>query len=158
MNKTAFVFVMFVAAASAISLSRKVDTLSEATGVVNFRRCGGLGTPLQLRISDCVGNCSFEPGKIYNCEADFMPSSAAPSLTLRVEICMTSGLCMQIINAELPGSSVQPGMIYTARYSLVPNDILSGQTVEFRGQIVHTNNQIVEICLAADVIILIPVG
>lgn len=31
----------------------------------------------------------------------------------------------------------------------VPNDILAGQTVEFRGYITHTDNQLLEICVSA---------
>lgn len=39
-----------------------------------LRRCGGLATQRQLRISGCDGYCRFTPGQIYNCENDFMPS------------------------------------------------------------------------------------
>ncbi|XP_021962078.1 uncharacterized protein LOC110857773 isoform X3 [Folsomia candida] len=117
-------------------------------------RCGGLATQLQLRISDCDGYCRLMPGTLYNCENDFMPSSASPSLTLRVEICMNAGFCTVIINTELPNSSVQPGFVYTAKYSVVPNDILSGQTVEFRASILHTDSLRIEVCVAADIDIL----
>ncbi|OXA44683.1 uncharacterized protein LOC110857773 isoform X4 [Folsomia candida] len=117
-------------------------------------RCGGLATQLQLRISDCDGYCRLMPGTLYNCENDFMPSSAAASLSLRVEICMNAGFCTVIINTELPNSSVQPGFVYTAKYSIVPNDVLSGSTVEFRASILHTDNLRVEVCVSADVDIL----
>jgi hypothetical protein len=148
------------ATASAIhgaSLVKKEVAPFDATilGVVNpAHRCGGVGTPLQLRISNCEGRCQLVPGQIYNCEKDFMPSSAAPSLTLKIEICMSAGFCMVILETELPNSSVQPGFIYTAKYSIVPNDILSGQTVEFRAYISHTNNLLLEICVSADIDIL----
>ncbi|OXA44606.1 uncharacterized protein LOC110857907 [Folsomia candida] len=124
-------------------------------GVVDpVTRCGGVGTQLQLRISDCSGRCSLRPGTVYDCENDFMPSSSSPSLDLRVEICMNAGFCTVIINTVLPNSSVQPGFIYTAKYTVVPNDVLAGQVVEFRASILHSDNLRVEVCVAADVDIL----
>jgi hypothetical protein len=47
------------------------------------------------------------------------PGSAAPSLTLKIEICLNAGFCMIILETVLPNSSVQPGFIYTAKYSIV---------------------------------------
>ncbi|OXA44211.1 uncharacterized protein LOC110857685 [Folsomia candida] len=123
-------------------------------GVVTVNRCDGMGTPIQTRISDCEGRCTFQPGKIYNAEQDFMPSAATPSLTLKVEVCFNGGFCMQILEAELPNSSVQPGFVYTAKYSVVPNDILSGQTVELRAYILHTPTARVDVCIFCDVDIL----
>lgn len=55
----------------------------------------------------------------------YLSGAATPSLTLKVEVCFNGGFCMQILEAELPNSSVQPGFVYTAKYSVVPNDILS---------------------------------
>ncbi|OXA44458.1 uncharacterized protein LOC110857596 [Folsomia candida] len=123
-------------------------------GVVDAFRCGGLATQLQLRISDCDGYCRLQPGQIYNCENDFMPSSPSASLSLRIEICMNAGFCIVIIDTVLPNSSVQPGFVYTAKYSIVPNDILAGETVEFRAYIMHSDDLHVEVCVAADVDIL----
>lgn len=77
-----------------------------------------------------------------------------PSLILRVEICTSAGLCMQIINMELPHSAIQPGLQYTVKYSFIPNDVLSGQTVEFMAKIVDPRDMRVEICVAAFVDIL----
>lgn len=59
-----------------VEIERKTgSTRSSALGVVDpVRRCGGLATQIQLRISDCEGICQLVPGKIYNCENDFMPS------------------------------------------------------------------------------------
>jgi len=113
-------------------------------------RCGGVGTPIQLRISDCEGRCRFQPGKPYDCEEDFMPSGASASLTLKVEICLNGSFCMVIIDTVLPNSSVQPGFVYTAKYTIVPNDQLSGQSVEFKGSIFRTEAQLLEICVSAD--------
>lgn len=79
---------------------------------------------------------------------------AAPSLMLKIEICMSAGFCMVIIDTELPNSSVQPGFVYTAKYSIVPNDILSGQRVEFRAYIMHSDDLHIDVCVAADVDIL----
>ncbi|OXA39334.1 uncharacterized protein LOC110861279 [Folsomia candida] len=127
-----------------------------AAGVVNVTRCEGFGTPIQTRISDCEGYCRFQPGQVYNAEQDFMPSGATPSLTLMVEICLQSGggVCMQIIDAPLPNSSVQPGFLYTAKYSVVPNDVLSNRTVEMRAYISHTGTTRVDVCVYCDVDVL----
>ncbi|XP_035713894.1 uncharacterized protein LOC118438175 [Folsomia candida] len=77
--------------------------------------------------------------------------SATQSLTLKVEICMSPGFCMQIFEVELPGSVVQPGFVYTAKYSVVPNDILAGKTVQMRAQISHTDTRRVDVCIYCDV-------
>ncbi|OXA57958.1 uncharacterized protein LOC110846792 [Folsomia candida] len=122
-----------------------------SAGPVNVSRCEGFGTPIETRISDCDGYCTFIPGRVYNAEQDFMPSAATPSLTLKVEICMSAGFCMQIFEVELPGSSVQPGFVYTSKYSVVPNDILAGQTVQMRAQISHTDTRRVDVCIYCDV-------
>jgi hypothetical protein len=45
-----------------------------SAGIVNVTRCEGLGTPIQTRITGCDGFCKFQPGKVYDCEQDFMPS------------------------------------------------------------------------------------
>lgn len=37
-------------------------------------RCGGVGTQRALRISDCDGHCSLQPGSLYRAENDFVPS------------------------------------------------------------------------------------
>lgn len=46
-------------------------------GVVDTTRCGGVGTQRQLRISGCEGRCSLTPGRVYECENDFMPSKSS---------------------------------------------------------------------------------
>jgi len=159
MYKSAFIVALCVALAtgnvitgSALGIERRATVQSGTLGIVYpVYRCGGVGTPLQLRISECDGRCDFTPGKVYNCEYDFMPSGASPSLTLKVEICMGAGFCMPIIDTELPNSSVQPGFVYTSKYSIVPNDQLSGQTVEFRAYIFRTAGSVLEICVSADI-------
>ncbi|XP_021943002.1 uncharacterized protein LOC110841627 [Folsomia candida] len=139
-----------VAAVGGVSLARSNNPF----GVVSpTYRCGGVGTQRSLRISDCDGFCTLQPGKVYNCENDFMPSSAAPSLSLWVEICYR-GVCSIVLRAELANSSVQPGFVYTAKYDIVPNDIFSGETIEFRAYIYHTDSMLMEICVSADVNIL----
>jgi len=133
---------------------RKTKPLSVLGIIDPVDRCGGVGTPLQLRISDCNGTCHMNPGKVYDCEQDFMPSGFAPSITLRVELCFDGGFCLQIINAELANSSVQPGFVYTAKFSLVPNDILSNQSVMFMASLLNTENLRLETCLSANIVIL----
>jgi len=139
--------------ALALLLSVGVQGSSNLGVVSPVTRCGGLGTPIQLRISGCEGSCSFTPGTPYNAEFDFMPSSSARSLTLRVDVCI-SGFCYVILEAELVNSSVQPGFIYTAKYSIVPNDILSGQTISLQAYIYHTDIDRVEACLEIEAAIL----
>ncbi|OXA45275.1 uncharacterized protein LOC110857430 [Folsomia candida] len=126
-----------------------------SAGVVNVSRCDGLGTPVQTRISDCDGYCRFQPGKTYDCEQDFMPSSSILRLNLKVEVCYDVGLCMQIINADLPGTPVGPGFIYTAKFTFVPNDILAGETLEMRAIISRTEGGVYpEICVLCKVDVL----
>jgi len=116
-------------------------------GVVDpVRHCGGIGTFRQLRISDCMGNCTFIAGRPYDCELDFMPSSSAPSLSLRIDLCHL-GFCYTILEAVLPNSSVQPGFVYTAKYTIVPNDVFDGETVTLQGYIYQTQNSRVEVCV-----------
>jgi len=123
------------------------------TGIIEYERCGGVGTPVQLRVSDCNVRCSFTPGQVYNFEEDFYPSSAISSLNLWVDMCLR-GFCTTLFEAEIPNSSVQPGFLYTAKISVVPNDMMSGNTVEIRANLVHTNSYLVETCLyfQADVV------
>jgi len=117
-----------------------------ARGIIEYERCGGVGTPVQLRVSDCDVRCSFTPGQVYNFEEDFYPSSAISSLSLWVDMCLR-GFCTTLFEAEIPNSSVQPGFLYTAKISVVPNDMMSGSTVEIRANLVHTHSFLVETCL-----------
>lgn len=65
------------ATAHAINSGSIVKGTSGALGIVSpVKRCGGVGTPLNLRISDCEGYCRLRPGVVYNCEKDFMPSKS----------------------------------------------------------------------------------
>lgn len=60
--------------APSISLKGLSERGVAPLGVVSpVSRCGGVGTPLQLRISECEGKCELKPGTVYNCEKDFMP-------------------------------------------------------------------------------------
>ncbi len=82
MNKI-FLFLLIAtvsAVAATPSLVKKIQVTEEGgsmLGVVSpTYRCGGVGTPLQLRISDCEGRCRLVPGTLYNCEYDFLPSES----------------------------------------------------------------------------------
>jgi len=151
-----FVILVIAATASAattISLS-SARLFQESKGVVtNITRCGGYGTPIQLRISECDGRCSFRPGRLYDTEYDLIPSSASQSLSLAVDL-VFNGTPLRLFEAEIAGSSVQPGLMYTVKFSFVPNDILSGQTVLLRSIIYHTDNRLLEICVQTEVEIL----
>lgn len=78
--------------------------------------------------------------------------SGSGSLRLKVNICLHDGTCVEIINADL--ITVAPGPHYTVRYSLIPNDVVSGQTVQLRAEIANPNNGVVEICVSCDIDVL----
>ncbi|OXA57962.1 uncharacterized protein LOC110847544 [Folsomia candida] len=147
-------FIVLVIAASAtatsIGLSAPRIFSQESKGVVtNITRCGGYGTPIQLRITECEGRCSFTPGRVYNIEYDMIPSSASTSLSLACDL-VFNGTPLRLFEAEIANSSVQPGLMYTVKFSIVPNDILSGQTVKLRAIIYHTDNRLLEICVETE--------
>ncbi|OXA36507.1 uncharacterized protein LOC110862982 isoform X1 [Folsomia candida] len=124
-----------------------------SAGVVNVTRCGGMGTHRETRVSDCEGYCQVQPGQVYRVEQDFIPyGSGSGSLRLKVNICLHDGTCVEIINADL--ITVAPGPHYTVRYSLIPNDVVSGQTVQLRAEIANPNNGVVEICVSCDIDVL----
>lgn len=54
---------------------------------------------------------------------------------------------MQILDVDLPNSSVQPGFVHTARFSIVPNDILSGQQVVMRAWVGNGGTGRPEFCV-----------
>lgn len=83
-----------------------------------------------------------------------MAGDAAPGLSLNAEICMTTGFCMQVIVAEFPQFAIGPGVIAPLKFSIVPNDILSGQRVQVRAFIAHSDTGLVEICVATDLSII----
>ncbi|XP_021953054.1 uncharacterized protein LOC110849891 [Folsomia candida] len=139
---------------SIVEASVVQKTAGSARGVVgNITRCGGYGTPIQLRISECEGRCAFQPGRVYNIEYDFIPSSAATSLSLAVDV-VYLGTPHRLFDTVLPGSSVQPGLMYTVRYSIVPNDTFSGNAVLLRAIIYHTEGRLLEICMQTEADIL----
>ncbi|OXA44331.1 uncharacterized protein LOC110857767 [Folsomia candida] len=166
MLKTVTLIALLVSdsAASAIhgaSLVQKgADATFDATilGIVDpAHRCeNGVGLPQQLRISDCEGRCQFNPGQIYNCELDFLSGgSETHSLTLQIEICMIESVsCTVILNVELPNSPVQPGFMYTVKYSITPDEVLSGQAVEFYTRLFNTKFDILQVCVTAEIDIL----
>jgi hypothetical protein len=42
-------------------------------------------------------------------------------------------------------------MIIAHFFVQVPNDIMKGETLDYRAYIYHTDNQLIEICVAADI-------
>jgi len=121
---------------------------SATCGNVQYDRCGGVGTPVALRIEGCEGPvCWMTPGTPYYNECDFYPSGAAPSLSLKVTA-QYLGTTILIIETVIPNSGVQPGFIYTVKFTIVPNDILSGEYLPIEASIYHTTpNPITDICL-----------
>ncbi|XP_035707759.1 uncharacterized protein LOC118435584 [Folsomia candida] len=142
---------LFAASASASSIcslgireaSFVQNTADSTRGIVNFTRCGGYGTPIQLRISDCKERCAFIPGQEYGIEYDFITSTAQTSLSLVVEVVYQSWP-HRLFDVVLPDSSVNPGKMYTVRCSIVPDDTLAGNAVLLRAITYHTEGRQLE--------------
>ncbi len=83
----------------------------------------------------------------------FFPGSAAAQLSIATDL-VFNGQPLRLFEAAIPNSSVQPGLMYTIRFSTVPNDVLSGQTVKLRIIIYHSDNRLLEICAESEVDIL----
>jgi hypothetical protein len=81
-------------------------------------------------------------------EADMIPATAAPQLKLTVTA-IIGGFRLQILSTDLANSSVQPGLLYTVTFSIVPNDGLSGQQVGIEAKVTH--GSIEEICAVVQV-------
>lgn len=56
-----------------------------------------------------------------------------------------------IIHADLPNSAVQPGMMYTIYFTVMPSDMLAGHEVQVMSQLSDASNGNVEICLIVTV-------
>ncbi|XP_021958814.1 uncharacterized protein LOC110854658 [Folsomia candida] len=147
------IFLVLTVILGRAELGNSANTVELMGVVANVSTCGGAGNSIQLRISGCEGYCQLLPGQEYECEEDFMPSEAADSLSLRLEICHR-GACFIYLSAEIPNSSVVPGLVYTAKYSITPTEMFTGQTVRFYAFIFHTDNSIMETCISAFVDIL----
>lgn len=158
MNPTALLLLLAFGATVVLGSSGGLlETRHAQVGILdrvdNVTRCGGFGTPMELRVSDCNGYCELTPGRLYQLEVDFYPSAAAAQLSLAIDL-VFNGTPLRLFEVAVPGSSVQPGFLYTLKYSIVPNDQLAGQTVKLRGIIFHTDNRILEVCYEVDVDIL----
>ncbi len=70
-----FLCIVISSSSASVSISRKKNAeVGQPRGVVSpIGRCGGVATPLQLRISECEGVCRLQPGRVYDCEKDFIP-------------------------------------------------------------------------------------
>ncbi|OXA50471.1 uncharacterized protein LOC110853925 [Folsomia candida] len=122
-----------------------------SAGVVSHTRCGGVGTFREMRIANCEGAiCYMTPGTPYACEGDLITSTAAAALRLKVSATYL-GFPVSIIDAVLENSSVQPGVQYTVRFTITPNDILSGNTLPVRAEISNDASGLVEICVSVQV-------
>lgn len=84
---TILIFILGKSESANVSLSRhgvQVKPEIGIKGVVTTVRCGGVGTPLQLRIDGCEGYCQFRAGQVYECEEDFMPSKLRKKLQISI--------------------------------------------------------------------------
>ncbi|OXA45388.1 uncharacterized protein LOC110857200 [Folsomia candida] len=140
------------------SFSAAIDANDQSiNGVVtNITRCGGYGTPIQLRVSNCEGKCSLMPGQVYNIEYDFIPNASASGLGLACDLVL-DGERYRLFDIALPNSAVLPDLMYTVKFSVTPDEILSGQVVDLRAIIYHTDDRFLELCVETEVdIIAVP--
>ncbi|XP_021964902.1 uncharacterized protein LOC110860149 [Folsomia candida] len=125
-------------------------------GVVSYERCGGVGTLTQLRVETCNGtSCRLNPGTPYLAEGDLIPSTASSQMHLRVTTTYFTGELV-IIDTDLDNSSVQPGLTYVIKFTIVPNDVLAGSTLPIRASISDVASGRVEICAHFQVFINFP--
>ncbi|OXA37077.1 uncharacterized protein LOC118433647 [Folsomia candida] len=110
--------------------------------------CGGAGSIVQLRITDCEGSngCNFVPGISYTSVIDFIPSTSGTGLRLKVEV-VNFGFNTVILEEVLPNSNVEAGSTYTVTYALVANDVLSGSSVVLRGKLFNNETNLLELCV-----------
>jgi len=150
MNICAILAIVLATASASVSsfLSlRTVAVLSqhEIKGVVaNFTKCGGPGTPNQLRIAECDGRCEFVSGGPLTIEYDMTPGTVATSLTISADL-RFDGMIVTLLDVEIPGSNVDPGLTYTIQFSVTPNGAPVGSAL-FRIMLYHTENRLLEIC------------
>ncbi|MFE9577547.1 hypothetical protein ACFYO1_14245 [Nocardia sp. NPDC006044] len=98
-------------------------------GSVNFTDCGSAGTVNDVRVSDSSGAVvSMNPGARYDFEIDLTPSVSALAATLLVTSTYL-GYTTENINQVLPASMIAQGQQVTVRFTITPNDILSGNDV-----------------------------
>ncbi len=87
----------------------------------------------------------------------FQIAGPSPSLLLQVDICIQLGFCWTVLDVEIPNSSVQPGFVYTAKYSITPNDVFAGETLIYKAHLFRSDmTRIEEICVTAEVDIVAP--
>lgn len=89
-------------------------------------------------------------GKPYACEGDIITSRPAAALRFKVTA-IYLGFPVIIIDTVLEGSSVQPGEAVTLRYTIVPNDILSGNTLPVNSEISNDETALIEVCATVQV-------
>lgn len=82
------------------------------------------------------------PGAVYRYEVGASSSQTAQELRLRV-IATNNGFRLAIIDAVLPNSSVQPGILFTVRFFMVNNDLTVVQNLTVRAEVSNTGNNVV---------------
>jgi len=108
----------------------------------------------EVRIDNCEGQrCTVIPGSVVGIEADMIPAVASPSLTLIVDAIMPGEYRVPIMTRVLENSSVQPGQPYMIRFTIVPNDVLSGQAVLIETNVRHTDTELREICAQVQIVV-----
>jgi len=100
---------------------------------------------LDIRIDRCSSGetvCYVDPGYLVSVEADFIPGHATKSLKLGVDAVMGNGYRFAIMSAGIPNSSVQPGIVYVIKFSIVPNDVLAGETFAMEVDVLDDGNRV----------------
>lgn len=111
---------------------------------------GGVGTILQIRMQNTEGPIGYvPPGVPCLCEGDVVFSTAALELRLRLTVTNT-GTPINLIDTVFPG--VQPGVPYTIRLNITPNDTFAGLILPYRAT-VDNRNGLTEICAQVQVMV-----
>ncbi|OXA36747.1 uncharacterized protein LOC110862886 [Folsomia candida] len=120
--------------------------VAASAGVVTHEGCGGAGQVSQVRISDCEGAVAeMRQGVEYSVEADVIPAAASAGLYLKVTV-VFMGNTIPIIDAVVPNSAVQPGTLYTLRWTITPGAIPVGNTVPVTSEISDAASAAVLMC------------
>jgi hypothetical protein len=107
-----------------------------------------------VRIQDCEGPIAMmTPGTPYQTESDIIPAEAATSLRLKVTA-VYLGYPIIVIDSQLENSTVRPGEGYTIKFTIIPNDLLSGNTLPVSVEVSDNDTHRVEGCVTVIVQVL----
>ncbi|WP_159080685.1 hypothetical protein [Nocardia suismassiliense] len=111
---------------------------------MNHTSCGGVGKTSEVRVDKAEGSVvNMTPGQPYDFEVDFVPKdSSLTSVTVEAEY---MGSPITLLDSAAVGSSTA-GALTTARFTIIPNDVLSGETVPIRIELRSATPQRLQAC------------